>query len=78
MGFRPHTSQGDSPTTEIYFQNFSCHPLEPSQLSRAFSALPSSLVVVKWFLLSVLRYKALLQLMFSWLLRMLSLQLNYL
>ena len=39
-----------------------------------FSALPTSDVVVNWLLLSALYYNASLQLVFSWLLRMISLQ----
>ena len=68
----PNFSRG-SPATEISLQNFSCCPWEPSQPSRASSALPASLVMVKWFLLSVLGYKASLQPVFSWLYRMISL-----
>ena len=40
------------------FWNSSCCLREPSQSSCVFSVLPTSLIVVKWFLLSVLGYKA--------------------
>ena len=50
---------------EISLWNFSCCPWELSQPSHASFALPTSLVVVKWFLLSVLGYKTSLQLVFS-------------
>ena len=74
MGFRPHTSQGQSQVAKISLWNFSCFLWETSQPSCDAFALPSSHVVMKWFLLSALGYKSSLQLMFSWLFRMISLQ----
>ena len=44
------------PVAEISLQHFSCYPWEPSQPSCISSALPTSLIVVKWFPLSVLGY----------------------
>ena len=48
-------------------------PLELQLLPLGTSVLPTSLAVVKWFLLSVLGYKASLQQGFSWLFWMISL-----
>ena len=73
-GLEPPLLRGKPPAAEISLQSFSCHPWEPSQPSRVSSVLPTSLVVVKWFLLSALGYKDSLQLVFSWLFRMISLQ----
>ena len=52
MGLDPTLLRGNPPAAEISLQNFSCLPWEPSQLSSESSALPTSLIVVKWFLLS--------------------------
>ena len=72
LGFITHNSQVEPPTTEISLQHFSC--CQPSQPSCVSSSLPTGHVVVKWFLLSVLGYKSSLQLVFSWLFWMISLQ----
>ena len=61
-------------TTEISLWNLSYHPWEPSQPSHTSSALPTSHVVVKWFLLFFLGYEASLQLVFSCLFKVISLQ----
>ena len=63
--------------TEISYQNFICCPWEPSQPMPTSSALPPSLMVVKWFPLSVCGKKASLQLVFSWLFRMIYLQFSH-
>ena len=57
--------RGNPLNTEISLWNFSCYPWESNQSSCASSALPISLIVVKWFLLSGRGYKASLQLVFS-------------
>ena len=59
---------------EMALWNFSCLLWVPSQHSHASSALSASLIVMKWFLLSILGYKTSLQLVFSWLFRIISLQ----
>ena len=61
------------PATEISFQNFEV-PWEPSHPSHASSPLPASLGMVKWLLPCVCDSKAFLQLVFSWLFWMISLQ----
>ena len=71
-GLDPTLLRENSPATEISLRNFSCCPWELSQPSHTSSTLPTSLLVVKWFLLFVLE-KAFLQLVFSWLLRVISL-----
>ena len=63
--------RGNHPATEISLWNFSSCPWEPSQPSCASFALP---VTSWWLFLSVFGYKASLQLVFSWLFRMISLQ----
>ena len=74
MGLEPTLPWENPLATEISLWNFSCHPWEPSQPSYISSILSTSLVVVKRFLLSVLGYKASLQLVFIWSFRMISLQ----
>ena len=69
---RLHSSQGQPPQPLKYPSRTSAAALGRS--SRDSSILPTSLVVVKWFLLSVLGYKASLQLVFSWLFWTISLQ----
>ena len=66
--------RGIPQTAEIFLWYFSYCPWEPSQPSHIFSVLPASQIVVKWFLLSVCGYKVSLQLVFSWLFWMISLQ----
>ena len=73
-GLDPTLLRGKAPAAEISLLNFSCLPWEPSQPSCTSSALPTSLILVKWFLLFVHGYKASLHLAFSWLFRMISLQ----
>ena len=73
MRFRPHTFQRKPLATEISPCHFSCSLWELSQLSRVF-VLPTSHIVVKCFLLSVSGYKASIQVVFSWLFQMISLQ----
>ena len=73
-GLDPTLLRGNPMATEISLRIFSCHQWDLSQPSRASFALPTSLVVVKWFLLSVCGYKASLHLVFSWLSQMISLQ----
>ena len=55
LGFIHHTSEGKPSATEMSLQNFN-FTWEPSQSSCTSSVLPTNLVVVKWFLLSVLGY----------------------
>ena len=50
-GLDPTLLRGSPSAAEISLQNFSCCLWEPSQPSRASSSLPTSLAVVKWFLL---------------------------
>ena len=69
-GSDPALLRGSPPGTEISLWNFSCHLWGPSQPSHTAFTLPTSLVLVKCFLLSVLGYNAFLQLVFSWLFRM--------
>ena len=65
LGFWSHPSQGNPPPrTEMSLWNFSFCPWEPSQLFLT-SVLPTSLVVVKWFLFFVLGFDASLQLVLS-------------
>ena len=73
LEFRSHSLKGNNLATEIFLQNFSCHTWEPSHPSHASFAFPTSLVVVKFFLLSVCGYKASFQLVFSWLFNMIFL-----
>ena len=73
-GLDPTLLRGKHLATEISLQHFSCRPWEPRQLSHASSALPTNHIVLKCFLLSVHGYKASLQLVFSWLFKMISLQ----
>ena len=68
----PTLLRGNPLATEISIKNFSRLLWEPSQPPRASSAFPTSLVVVKWFLLSLRGYQASFQLVFSWLFRMIS------
>ena len=58
--------RGNPKATEISLQKFRDCIWENSHPSCKSYSLPTSLVV-KWFLLSVLGYKASLQLVFSWL-----------
>ena len=52
-GLDPTLLRGTTPlVTKISLWNFNCHLWEPSQSSCTFSTFPTSLVVVKWFLLS--------------------------
>ena len=74
LGFRFHPFQGHSLAAEISLWHFCCCLWEPGQPFCASSSLPTSLIVVKWFLLSVHGYKASLQLVFFWLFQMTSLQ----
>ena len=67
------TLRGIPLSAEISLCNFSCHPWEHSQSSHASPASPISQAVMKWFLPSVCGYKASLQLVFSWLFRMIFL-----
>ena len=67
----PTLLRGNPPATEISLWHFSCHPWGPSQSCHVSSTLPTYLVVVKWFLLSVPGFKASLQLL---LFRMISVQ----
>ena len=69
-GLDPTLLRGKSLATEISPQNFSCCPWEPSQSSHTSSTLPTRFIVVKWFLLSVFGFNVSLQLVFSWLFRM--------
>ena len=73
LRFRPHTSQEQPPSCCNILLDLQLPPVEPSQPS-GVSALPTSHVVVKWFLLSVHGYKVSLHVVCSWLFRMLSLQ----
>ena len=73
-GLDPAFLRGNPPAAAISQQKFSCCMREHGHPSRTSSALPISLVMVKWFLLSVLGFRASLQLVFSWLFRMISLQ----
>ena len=76
-GLDPTLLMGKSLAAHISLWNFSCRPWEPSQPSCAFSPLPTILIVVTLFLLFILGYKASLQLVFSWLFRMISLQFSW-
>ena len=69
-GLDPTVHRGTPSATEISLPHFSCHLHQPSQPSRAFSIVPTSHIVVMWLLPSVYEYKASLQLVFSWLFRM--------
>ena len=69
-GLDPTLLRVNSLAIEISLWNFSHCLWEPSQLSQTSSALPTSHVVVKWFLLSDLGYKASFQLVFHWIVRM--------
>ena len=71
-GLDPTLLRQNPSAAEISLRHFSCCLWEPSQPSRASSALPTSLVVVKWFLLSLRGYQASFQLVSSWLFRMIS------
>ena len=68
----PHFSEGTSLAAEISLWHFSCHPWESSQLYLLSSALPTTYIVLECFLLSVCVYEASLQLLFSWLFKMIS------
>ena len=72
-GLDPTLLRGNPLATEISLWNFNCHPWEPSQPSCTSSSVCISLVVAMWLLLSVCDYKASLQLVFSWLFRMIFL-----
>ena len=66
-GIDPTLFRGNPKATEISLWHISFHLWEPSQPSHVSSALHTSHVMVKLFLLSVRGYKASLQLVFSWL-----------
>ena len=66
--------RGNTLATEISLWHFSCHLWEPSQPSRVSSTLPTSHIALKCFILSIRGCKASLQLVFSWLFKMISLQ----
>ena len=74
LGFRTPTSQVETLSCWSIPLELWHHQWEPHQPSHASSTLPTSLVVLKWFFLSVLGYKTSFQLVFSWLFRMISLQ----
>ena len=73
-GLDPTLPRGDPLAAEMFLQPFSCHLWELSQPSCVSSALGTSHVVVKLFLLSVHGYKASLLLLFSCLLQMIPLK----
>ena len=73
FGFRPHISQRELPGHWIIPPELQVPPWEPSRPSHMSSTLPTSPVVVKWFLLSVRGYKASVKLLFNWLFRMIVL-----
>ena len=76
-GLDPTHLRGKPSAIEIFFQHFSCHPLEPSQPSHISSTLRTSHVVVQLFLLSVRGYKTSLLLFFICLFCMTSPQFSY-
>ena len=71
----PTSLRRNPTTTAVSLQTFNYCPWEPSQPSH-ITTLPTSHIVVKWFLLSVCDYKASLLLVFSWFFRILSVQFN--
>ena len=71
LRFRPHNFQGEAPPNGHWNipLELQLPPSWASQPSHA-SILPASLIVVKWYIPFVLGYKVSLQLVFSWLFRM--------
>ena len=75
--FRPYTSHREPPPTcplPLKYPSGTLAAAHGSPASSHLSALPTSHVLVKWFL-SVHCYKASVQLVFTWLFRMISLHL---